>query len=69
MTRFLCTFLMVGVCSAFGLMGCADESKVKETSTVETPGGTTTTTSETKVEQSGNNPPPATTGETAAPAK
>jgi len=69
MKRFLSTSLLVGICSAFGMMGCADESKVKETSTVSTPGGTTETTSETKIKQTGDNPPPATTGETAVPAK
>ena len=64
MKRLLTPALILGVCSTFGLVGCGEESKVKEETTVSTPTGTETTTKETKVEQSGSNPPAGTTGET-----
>jgi len=71
MKRFLATTLMLGACSTFGFMGCADESKVKESQEVSTPGGTVEKTTETTIKQTGDNPPPTTTGEsaTAPPAK
>jgi hypothetical protein len=65
MKRFLTLALILGVTSTFGLVGCSDQSKVKEEETVSTPEGSTTTTSETKVESSGSAPPASTTGETA----
>jgi hypothetical protein len=67
MKRFLTTALILGSFSTFGLVGCGEETKVKETEQVSTPGGTTTATTETKIEQKGDNPPPSTTGETATP--
>lgn len=53
--------LSLGFVVALGLsaIGCADESKVEKTTTVETPSGTTTTTETDKVETTGENPPPA----------
>jgi len=71
MKRFIATSLIVGVCSAFGLMGCADESKIKEEKTISTPDGESKVTTETKVESSGSNPPPAatTTDPVTAPVK
>jgi len=68
MKRLLSIALILGSVSTFGLVGCGDEAKVKETETVTTPGGTTETTTEKKVESSGENPPPNTAGETAKPA-
>jgi hypothetical protein len=68
MKRLLSIALILGSVSTFGLVGCGEESKVKETQTVTTPGGTTETTTEKKVESTGNNPPPNTAGETAKPA-
>jgi len=66
MKRFLTTALILGSFSMFGLAGCGgDESKVKTTEEVTTPGGTTEKTTEVKVESKGENPPPTTTGETA----
>jgi hypothetical protein len=41
-----------------GITGCGEESKVKETTEVTTPGGSSEVTRETKVEKSGENPPP-----------
>jgi hypothetical protein len=70
MKRFLASALVVGVASCFGLVGCSDESKVKQTETVSTPEGKTTTTTEKKIDSSGSNPPPSSAGETAkTPAK
>jgi len=68
MKRLLSIALILGSVSTFGLVGCGEESKVKETETVTGPGGTTTTTAEKKVESSGENPPPNSAGETAKPA-
>jgi len=65
MKRFLSLALIVGFISTFGLVGCGEEAKVKETETVTTPGGTTETTTEKKVESSGSNPPANTSGEVA----
>lgn len=67
MRRFLTTALIVGVCSTFGLMGCADESKVKETQTISGPGGTTEVNKETSVESSGSNPPAVVPSDTTTP--
>lgn len=64
MKRFLASALILGAVSGFGLVGCGEESKVKQEETVAGPGGTTTTTSETKVKSTGENPPPNTAGET-----
>jgi hypothetical protein len=49
----------VPVCLVFAALavGCEKKAEVKETSTVETPGGETTTTETTTVETSGENPP------------
>jgi hypothetical protein len=68
MKRFLTTALILGSFSTFGLVGCGEESKVKEEKEVTTPGGTTTPTTETKIESKGETPPPSTT-ETATPPK
>jgi len=67
MKRFLATTLILGVCSSFGLLGCADESKVKETHEVSTPNGTVKETVEKKVETTGD-ASPATTPTEPAPA-
>ncbi len=64
MKRTLASALILGVCS-LGLVGCGEESKVKEKETVTTPEGSTTTTTEKKVESSGSNPPTSSSGETA----
>lgn len=70
MKRMLASALVFSVAACFGLVGCSDETKVKESETVSTPGGKTTTTSETKVQSSGENPPANSAGQTATtPAK
>jgi hypothetical protein len=61
MKSFLSTALILGVFSTFGLVGCGEESKVKDETTVSGPEGSTTTTTETSVEKTGENPPAATT--------
>jgi len=60
MSKFAKIALSATCFSLTGLAGCSDESKVKEQTTVSTPGGSATVTKETKVETSGNNPPSAT---------
>jgi len=65
MKRLLSLALILGSVSTFGLVGCGEESKVKQSETVSTPDGSTTTTTEKKVESTGDNPPPNTAGETA----
>jgi hypothetical protein len=62
MKRFLSTALILGVCSPFGLLGCAEESKTTKEVEVSSPGGTSTTTQESKVEKQGENPPPISPG-------
>ena len=54
-------FLLFTFCvfSVTGFVGCSEETKVKKSETVTSPGGKTTTTEEKKVEKSGKNPPPA----------
>jgi len=64
MKRFLASALVIGAVSGFGLVGCGEETKVKET--VSTPTGTTTT--EKKVNSTGDNPPANASGETGATA-
>jgi hypothetical protein len=66
MKRSLTTALILGVFSTFGLIGCGEESKVKETQEVTTPAGTETKTTENKVETTGN-PPVTPPGETTPP--
>jgi hypothetical protein len=58
MKRFLTLSVILGVTS-FGLVGCGEESKVEEKTTVETPGGSTEVKKETSVNKSGENPPAA----------
>ena len=65
MKRLIAPALVLGLFCGFGLVGCSDETKVKESETVSTPGGTTTTTTEKKVDSSGSNPPANTEGEKA----
>jgi len=65
MKRTLASALIVGAVSGFGLVGCSEETKVKETETVSTPGGKTTETKETKINSSGDNPPATSSGKTA----
>jgi len=65
MKRLLSIALILGSVSTLGLVGCGEESKVKETETISTPNGSTTTTTEKKVESQGENPPPNTAGEVA----
>jgi len=67
MKRVLTSALILGVfsLSTVGLVGCSDETKVKEKETVSTPTGSTTTTTEKKVESSGSNPPANSEGEKA----
>jgi len=68
MKRVLTAALVLGLFAPIGLVGCGEESKVKEEPPTSTPGGTTTTTSESKVNQTGENPPaPANAGTTPAP--
>ncbi len=71
MKRLVSTALMMGVFAlpTVGLIGCGEESKVKQEETVTTPEGKTTTTTETKVDSSGSNPPANTAGETATTPK
>jgi len=69
MRRFLATALILGAASGFGLVGCGEETKVKETEKVTSPTGTTTTSTEHKVESSGSNPPANSAGETGKTAK
>jgi hypothetical protein len=69
MKSFLTTALILGAFSTFGLVGCGEESKVKQEETVSSPTGTTTTQTEVKVESKGDNPPPNTAGETVTPPK
>jgi hypothetical protein len=69
MKRFLTTALILSSFSTFGLVGCGEESKVKETEQVSTPGGETTKSTETKTETKGENPPATPGGETATPPK
>jgi len=62
MSKFATIALSAACCfSLTGLAGCSEESKVKEQTSVSTPGGTSTTTKEVKVETTGSNPPSATT--------
>jgi len=65
MKRLLTTALILGSFSTLGLVGCGDETKVKQKEEISTPGGSTTTTTETKIDSKGDNPPPSSTGETA----
>jgi hypothetical protein len=67
MKRLLSSALILGLLSfsTVGLLGCGEESKVKQQETVSTPTGSTTTTVEKKVESSGSNPPANSAGETA----
>jgi len=65
MKRFLASALVIGITSTFGLVGCSEETKVKDQETVSTPTGTTTTTTEKKIDSSGSNPPASTEGATA----
>jgi hypothetical protein len=66
MRRLIATFLIVGVCSLTGFVGCGEESKttteVKQTG----PGGTTTEKKTESVTESGK-APPAPTGTTDQP--
>jgi ABC-type uncharacterized transport system auxiliary subunit len=64
MKRVLCSTLVLGVASIFGLAGCGEESKVQDKQTVTSPTGTTTTTTETKVDSTGSNPPANSAGQT-----
>jgi len=54
MKRFLATALILGTVSTFGLVGCGEESKVKEETQVSTPSGTQTTTTEVKTDVKGD---------------
>ena len=67
MKRFIASALVLGLLSftTTGLVGCGEETKVKEKETVTSPTGSTTTVNEHKVESSGSNPPPNTSGEKA----
>jgi len=67
MKRALAFALILGASSCFGLVGCGEESKVKEQETVSTPGGSTTTTKETKVESKGDTPPAGSGGTATTP--
>jgi len=64
MKRFLSTAMILGILSPFGLVGCAEKSKVEESQTVSTPGGSETTTTTTEVKKTGDEK----TGETGAAA-
>ncbi|MGI8981765.1 MAG: hypothetical protein ACR2FY_21255 [Pirellulaceae bacterium] len=57
MKRF--TSLCLAIALVVAVSGCGDTAKVKETRTIETPGGTATTTTETTVNKTGSNPPAA----------
>jgi len=59
MRRFLSLAVVLGLPSPVALVGCGEESKVEDKTTIKTPEGSTTTTKETKVETSGSNPPAA----------
>jgi hypothetical protein len=67
MKRLISSALVLGLLSftTAGLVGCGEETKIKEKDTVSTPTGTTTETKEHKIESSGSNPPAAPSGEKA----
>ena len=56
MKRTLAAALILGAVSGFGLVGCSDETKQKDTSTISGPDGTQTVEKETKIKTSGNPP-------------
>ena len=64
MKRFLAPFVFAGVAACFTLSGCSDETKVKESETVSSPGGSTTTTKVESVKSTGENPPANSAGQT-----
>ena len=64
MKRVLCSTMILGVASLFGLAGCGEETKVKDKEVISSPTGTTTTTIEKKVDSTGSNPPANSAGET-----
>lgn len=68
MKRTLASALVVSAAASFGLAGCGDESKVKQSETVSTPSGSTTVTKETKIESSGDNAPAGSAGTATNPA-
>jgi len=61
MSKFAKIALSATCFSLTGLVGCSEESKVKEETTVSTPGGTEKVTKEIKTQTSGENPPTTTT--------
>ena len=49
--------LSMSAAMLLGVVGCSEESSVKEQTKITTPDGTATITKDTKVETSGKNPP------------
>jgi len=64
MKRIFAPFAVAGLAACFTLSGCSDETKVKESETVSTPGGTTTTTVDKSVKSTGENAPANSAGQT-----
>ncbi len=54
MKRFLAAALITGLFSTCTLVGCSEETKEKNVSTKEGPGGTEKTTTEVKTEKTGD---------------
>ena len=61
MRKLLATMLAGAVLAglSIGMVGCTEESGVKEQTTIKGPTGTTTETKDITVKKSGDNPPPA----------
>jgi len=57
MTTMLAGSMLTGL--TIGMVGCAEETGVKEEVKVKTPGGTSTETRDVTVKKSGDNPPAA----------
>ena len=56
MKRICAAALVLGILCG-GIVGCAEKTKTKKETTVQTPGGKTTVTTEKEVKKSGDNPP------------
>ncbi len=60
MKRFLASALVLSSFSLFAVVGCSEETKQKDVSTISGPEGTVKKTTETKVEATGDMKPAAT---------
>jgi hypothetical protein len=61
MRKLMATMLAAAVLSglSIGMVGCTEETGMKEQTTIKGPSGTTTETKDITVKKSGDNPPPA----------